>query len=435
MSESEPAPTQADFEALKALEADARELERIEALLDRFNVFETIGFITKETAHSRFLAFLLDPRQKHDLGDVFLKRVLRKALGSADETSLIDLHGDLDRMNLGNTLVRREHQFIDVLLTNEDHKLAVIIENKIWTAEHSNQLDRYHRIVKDSHPGWRVLGIYLTPFGSLPSREEDRERYVPLGYGAVCTIVDGILEERDSDLSPDVRVAMRHYTDMVRRHIVDDPEITRLCRSIYRKHKKAFDLIYEKRPNHQAVNRAKIVNLVENTESLVLTGKSPLYIWFHPQGWEVPALDVTDDPGGFLRFVFHNHPDGLDLFLETSPGDEAARRRLFEMGQKNQSVFNDLEDPDTSRWPKLYRRAFLTPEIHEDALDSEREQEIRRQWAAFLEEDLPRIEAALKKETWIWESVEPAEGRSSQGSRFVWGEGDIEITKRPEHED
>ncbi len=83
MSESEATSAQADLAALKALQADAPELERIESLLDRFNVFETIGFITKETAHSRFLAFLLDPVQKHDLGDVFLKRVLRKALGSA----------------------------------------------------------------------------------------------------------------------------------------------------------------------------------------------------------------------------------------------------------------------------------------------------------------------------------------------------------------
>ncbi len=55
---SESASTQADFEALKALQADAPELERIENLLDRFNVFETIGFVGQEVMRSRFLAFL-----------------------------------------------------------------------------------------------------------------------------------------------------------------------------------------------------------------------------------------------------------------------------------------------------------------------------------------------------------------------------------------
>ena len=41
MSESEAASTEADLEALRALQADALDLERIESMLDRFNVFET----------------------------------------------------------------------------------------------------------------------------------------------------------------------------------------------------------------------------------------------------------------------------------------------------------------------------------------------------------------------------------------------------------
>ena len=69
MSESETASTESDFEALEALQEDASELERIQNLLDQFNMFETIGFIGQEVMHSRFLAFLLDPKQNHGLGD------------------------------------------------------------------------------------------------------------------------------------------------------------------------------------------------------------------------------------------------------------------------------------------------------------------------------------------------------------------------------
>ncbi len=65
-----------DLEALRALEADASELERIEALLNRFNVFETIGFVNQDLMHSNFLASLLDPRQNHGLGDAFLEEDL-----------------------------------------------------------------------------------------------------------------------------------------------------------------------------------------------------------------------------------------------------------------------------------------------------------------------------------------------------------------------
>ena len=64
MSESETASTKAAIEALKALEADASALERIEKLLDRFNIFETIGFISDELMHSNFLALFSEPRRK-----------------------------------------------------------------------------------------------------------------------------------------------------------------------------------------------------------------------------------------------------------------------------------------------------------------------------------------------------------------------------------
>lgn len=69
---------QTDLEALRALEADGSDLEHVEELHERFNVFESIGFIKQEAMHSHFLAFLLDPRQNHGLGDLFLKRFLQE---------------------------------------------------------------------------------------------------------------------------------------------------------------------------------------------------------------------------------------------------------------------------------------------------------------------------------------------------------------------
>jgi hypothetical protein len=88
MSEPDAASNQADLEALEALEADAPELERIENLLDRFNVFESIGFIGREVMRSRFLAFLLDPTLNHGLGNLFLRGFFRKVSESTSGVSL-----------------------------------------------------------------------------------------------------------------------------------------------------------------------------------------------------------------------------------------------------------------------------------------------------------------------------------------------------------
>ncbi len=47
----------------------------------------------------------------------------------------------------------------------------MIIENKVWTTEHSDKLDRYYQFVKKNQPRWHVLGIYLTPHGDTPSHK------------------------------------------------------------------------------------------------------------------------------------------------------------------------------------------------------------------------------------------------------------------------
>jgi len=44
---------------------------------------------------------------------------------------------DLDLWNLDQIVVLREWQYIDILLLDESNQLAVIIENKIDTTEHS----------------------------------------------------------------------------------------------------------------------------------------------------------------------------------------------------------------------------------------------------------------------------------------------------------
>ena len=88
MYTTDPGSYRLDLEALRALEHDARELECLENLLDRFNVFEAIGFVGQEIKHSHFLAFLLDPNQNHGLEDRFLRNLLREALTGGDAASI-----------------------------------------------------------------------------------------------------------------------------------------------------------------------------------------------------------------------------------------------------------------------------------------------------------------------------------------------------------
>jgi hypothetical protein len=211
--------------------------------------------------------------------------------------------------------VQREWQHIDILLLNEEQKLAVIIENKVDSAEHSDQLRRYYEVVSQHHPGWRIVGLYLTPSGETPSDGS----YLPVGYGLVCEVMDGLAGSQASVVNPDVKTLMTHYTEMLRRHVVGDSEIAKLCHQIYQKHKRALDLIYEHRPDPQGATRDLLVDLIRNTAGLTYKGRfRNTYMYFYPKEWDVPALHIGNDSHGFLRFVFHNYSDELVLFLETS---------------------------------------------------------------------------------------------------------------------
>ena len=58
-------------EALQALIMDP-DLERLENLLAEFNLLKVLGVARSEIHHSRTIAWLLNPRESHGLGNYFL---------------------------------------------------------------------------------------------------------------------------------------------------------------------------------------------------------------------------------------------------------------------------------------------------------------------------------------------------------------------------
>ena len=104
-----------------------------------------------------------------------------------------------------------------------------------------------------------------------------------------------------------------------------------------------------------------------------------------------------------LMFEVHNNRSGLDVHLFIGPGPDSVRQRLLDMARANPDVF--LMPRSTSGpYVPIYSVSLLEPGAYE-TLDKEgRESELRRQWGAFLDEHLPRIEDALEREAWIWET-------------------------------
>ncbi len=225
---------------------DIKCLEPIKDRAERFNLFDVFGFARKETRHSYFLKWLLDPKENHGLGDSFIRELLAH-LVSSEPDRYGDRAFDLLMMDCSDFSVQRETKDIDLFLLSEAKSVVIIIENKIGSHEHAStgfdsQLDKYRTYIEGSFSRIKTkIYVYLTPQEESPS---DPDNWQVLSYSTIVGIIEELFADNKDRLAPDVKVLIQNYIDIIRRDIVEDNELNNLCNEIYRKHRKALDLIY-----------------------------------------------------------------------------------------------------------------------------------------------------------------------------------------------
>jgi hypothetical protein len=391
-----------DLKALAALVVDNEDLETLEGLLAQFNIFEALRAVRHELRHSDVLAFLLDPNEAHGLGDLFARRLLQRALARAESSAAAGLSPvDLDILELEDVEVHRERGNIDVLVLDRSNRLAVILENKIGSSEHSDQLARYWDAIAREFGGYRLLGLFLTPDGDAPSDG----RYIAVDYRAVAEVIDKLVETRSSTLGPDVSTLLKHYAQMLWRHIVSDSQIAELCRRIYQKHRRALDLIFEHRPDRQQMMREELETLLGQSEDLVLDDCSKAYIRFTPKRWDVPILREGHGwtkTHRMLLFEFLNLADRVYLKLLIGPGPASTRERIFNMAMGEPTLFKGATKSLGKKHNTIFGQTFLGPKVYEDEDDESLRAALRTQWSSFVERDLPALVARIDKEPWLW---------------------------------
>lgn len=174
--------------------------------MSEFNIFEAIGGVRQELPHSNVLAFLLNPRENHGLGDHFLKGLLKKI--SSDR--------NFDDRNLQETIVWREWQNIDILLFNKMAKLVVAIENKIGSGTSDIQLGSYEEIIRTNFsPGYTCILLLLTP---SPQKVKSNPAFKTLNYDIICELVKQTLDAPPVSLSSESKVLLQHYAAAIEKH-------------------------------------------------------------------------------------------------------------------------------------------------------------------------------------------------------------------------
>jgi hypothetical protein len=310
---------------------------------------------------------------------------------------------DLELWDLDEVDVRREWQNIDIFLEDQKHQFAVIIENKIKSGESPHQLEDYLKTIKQQYRGYKILPIFLTPDGVAPSVDA----YLPVSYQVICETLERILDSRKSTMGSEVITLIQHYTQMLRRHIMSETEIAELCRSIYRKHQRALDLIYEYRTDLQGMIREFLVELVSDPEKFVILRNIKSEVRFIPKQWDRTVLFPEGDKSSsnpLLLFYFHNMADRLRIRLVIAPGLQEFRQKLYEMAIANHPILKSAHKKLYPVWHNIYTRTILVPNDYEDANLDTLKTKIGVEWQKFVDHDLPSINKIVEKEIRTWAS-------------------------------
>lgn len=162
-----------------------------------FNVFKALGVTRKEVIQSRFLAYLLSPKEYHYQGAKFLNAFL----------ALINFE-PIPAEKSGRIRVSTEHPAgkdsagedlgrMDIVIDYRPEWL-IVIENKIDAGEGDQQLPRYQKWLEKQDKVRQKPLIFLTPTGHEAVSAE-RESYKTLSYLAIAKKFEELLPQIKPD--------------------------------------------------------------------------------------------------------------------------------------------------------------------------------------------------------------------------------------------
>lgn len=299
--------------------------EKAKVLLDKycekseeFNIFRVLKLENYEIRHSNLLAWLLSPNQTHSIKGAFLKEFIEKA---ACKKSMSITYKDNDDIK-----VYREQDNIDILVINNTQNYLILIENKINSNQHDNQLERYAQIVEKDFQKYQKIYIYLKP----EKNEEVPKYYIDMSYREIINIIKDILQQV-KDMS--VKTLLEHYIKIFdsRYNMVDDVSLMDICLKLQQEnHKlnnKEQDIVWHMAEQRRyEIMKCLTEILTENDKTSEVEQKIYKVIFKlkseHDVFYEFDNTNTKDNSQIKFTEYVNNYPKKTKLFLDNDKYDE-----------------------------------------------------------------------------------------------------------------
>ena len=299
------------------------EYDQLELLNNDVTFFEIIGASKTEIRHSNFLAWILNPSASHGLGESFLKRFIREIVADSRAIGISEI--EVEQLDFNNVHVLREWNNIDILI--EFNELVFAIENKILSKEHSNQLTKYHKIIKSEFPNKRHVFSYLTPNGD--ESVDEAEKYVTISYFHVLDILERIMTIKGDFVGPRVNVYLDDYIKTLKKQVMETDESIDLARNIYKNHKDLLDFIFEHKPDFKEPLIQLFTKAVQK-EGWIIGSPNKWYVRFSTKKLN-EIMPIYDHSGGwsqkesFLFEIIFWSDKYVAFQVAASPGEYALK--------------------------------------------------------------------------------------------------------------
>lgn len=169
-----------------------------------------------------------------------------------------------------------------------------------------------------------------------PNGEEASEKaWVAYSYADIHRVLTRVRTSYHNAIADDTLIFLDHYLSLIGNRFMNDPQIDELCQRIYKNHRRALDLIYERvgAPGSTVLAEAETVLRIDarwhvfyRARNLIDFVPAPWLKWLPPVG-----LDRKDDPQSWFVLRLEVYNQKLDFYVEVRRmADLAKRRKIVE---------------------------------------------------------------------------------------------------------
>jgi hypothetical protein len=275
----------------------------------------------------------------------------------------------VELMDFADIEVRREWKNIDLLIIDRNNELVILFENKIYSSESTGQLSRYLKEVKKEFPSFVIVPVFLTLMGEDIADNHASAQYMSYSYLQLLAVLDNLFAQRQSQLTEPVAIFTKQYMDTLRRLTMQDESLVELCKTIYRRHREAIDIIVEYGMIGAGPQAVEDVLSKEGDYEILCSRTN--WVWFLPETWSnnIPANStvwkhMTRPVSVACFFQFRSSINKVRLICEVSRMDDPKLRlTCVNKLQKAGFKFTKKAFEENAKYSRFYSKKLIVSDI------------------------------------------------------------------------